>query len=604
MSVIPTVSADGVGVISAGQLNAYEISCYNVGVLRTVVGQTGMSVFLQGTNTPNDGGQGNFYWDYASTATDNNYSVIRPYGVIYGAWLRTTVSSTIGGDVSNTTATATGTTTARTIANLFGDYISVKDFGADSTGTSDSTAAFQNAVNASNVVTVPPGTYLIAGSVTMPYGVKIIGYSDNATIRPSVSVGGGQVTLGGGSIINVTSTTGSPFLYYSGNSFEGLTFYYPNQLRTLSTPIVYPPTFSPNPAGGTTEVYVNVVWSNCQFVNSYRIINALVGHLDFQFYDLVGFPIYRGIETDGCGGTDIFKNISFSYYYFCYYLDPLALYAQANSQGFAIGRSDAVHMERIYCGNLNVGIRFFQGTINSTIGAYGSIVGLSFDGNNYGIYSEATDPIGMNIVDWLSNSKIYDMIIPTASQTTSNIQITGFLIWGSKTKCIVIDYAGSIVKLDNGQFFTYTTSAISCSVTGVQLTVINVAFEDSTATTIDTSAAQVSSLVITNNILPYPLSLHQPPATFTVINNNAGDTSSTVASATTINVLNIGDYVYLTGTTNVQTINGGWTGRTIIIVSQGGMSFVTGGNIATTKALAAGVGTSLVFDGGVWHVLS
>ena len=512
--------------------------------------------------------------------------------------------SAVGQSANVTYTSSLANAVSRTSQSKMSDIVSVKDFGADSTGTSDSTAAFQNAVNASNVVTVPPGTYLIAGSVTMPYGVKIIGYSDNATIRPSVAVGGGQVTLGGGSIIKVTSTTGSPFLYYSGNSFEGLTFYYPNQLRTLSTPIVYPPTFSPNPAGGSTEVYVNVVWSNCQFVNSYRIINALVGHLDFQFYDLVGFPIYRGIETDGCGGTDIFKNISFSYYYFCYYLDPLALYAQANSQGFTVGRSDAVHMERIYCGNLNVGIRFFKGLINQTTGAYGSIVGLSFDGNNYGIYSEATHPLGMNIVDWLSNSKIYDMIIPTASQTTSNIQITGFLVWGSKTRCIVIDYAGSIVKLDNGQFFTYTTSAISCSVTGVQLTVINVAFEDSTATTIDTSAAQVSSLVITNNILPYPLSLNQPPATFTVINNNAGDTSSTVASATTINVLNIGDYVYLTGTTNVQTINGGWTGRIITVVSQGGMSFVTGGNIATTKALAAGVGTSLVFDSVVWHVLS
>jgi hypothetical protein len=88
MSVIPTVSADGVGAIAAGQLNAYQISCYNTGILRTVVGQTGMSVILQGTNIPNDGGQGNFYWDYTSTATDNNSTVIRPYGVIYGAWIK------------------------------------------------------------------------------------------------------------------------------------------------------------------------------------------------------------------------------------------------------------------------------------------------------------------------------------------------------------------------------------------------------------------------------------------------------------------------------------------------------------------------------------
>jgi hypothetical protein len=492
----------------------------------------------------------------------------------------------------------------RPISNKLAESVSVLDFGADPTGTTNSTTAFQNAVNTNTVVIVPPGTYLIAGSVTMPYGVKLIGYSNNSTIRPNVSVGGGQVIFGGGSIINVTSTTGSPFLYYSGNSFQGLTFYYPNQARTLSSPIVYPPTFAPNPAGGSTEVYANIVWSNCQFVNSYRMINALVGHLDFQFYDLIGFPIYRGIEIDGCGGTDILKNISFSYYYFCVVTDALAVYAQANAQGIAVGRSDAIHMERIYCGNLNVGIRFFQGTINTVSGAYGSIVGLSLDGNNYGVFSEATHPIGINIVDWASNALIYDLQIPAAGQAASNIQITGFLMWGAKSRCIVIDYATSTIKLDSGQFFSYTSAAISCSAASVQLTVTNVAFEDSAATTINTSAVQISSLVIANNILPYPLSLHQPPATNTVINNNAGDTSSSLASATTINVLNVGDFIYLTGSTNVQTINGGWTGRIITIVSQGGMSFVTGGNISTTKALAAAVGTSLVFDGSQWHVLS
>jgi hypothetical protein len=50
MSVIPTISADGVGVgvVAAGQLNAYVISAYNVGTLRSITGQTGMTAILQG----------------------------------------------------------------------------------------------------------------------------------------------------------------------------------------------------------------------------------------------------------------------------------------------------------------------------------------------------------------------------------------------------------------------------------------------------------------------------------------------------------------------------------------------------------------------------
>lgn len=106
MSVIPTVTADGVGVISAGQLNAYTLSCYNTGVLRSVVGQTGMTAYLQGTNVPGDGGQGMFYWNYSSVATDNNSTVIVPSGVVYGAWIRL-ADVIVGNFISTTLASST-----------------------------------------------------------------------------------------------------------------------------------------------------------------------------------------------------------------------------------------------------------------------------------------------------------------------------------------------------------------------------------------------------------------------------------------------------------------------------------------------------------------
>ena len=117
MSVIPTISADGVGVVSAGQLNAYLISAMNTATLRNLSGQTGMTAYLQGVTVPNDGGQGAFYWNYASTAPDDNYNVIVPYGVVYGAWIRLAdvivgnfISATLAASTSyaNDTAAAAG----------------------------------------------------------------------------------------------------------------------------------------------------------------------------------------------------------------------------------------------------------------------------------------------------------------------------------------------------------------------------------------------------------------------------------------------------------------------------------------------------------------
>ena len=85
MSVIPTISQNGVGVVAAGQLNAYQISALNTATLRSLTGQTGMTAFLLGTYVPNDGGQGVFWWNYASVAADDGTTVIVPAGVVYGA---------------------------------------------------------------------------------------------------------------------------------------------------------------------------------------------------------------------------------------------------------------------------------------------------------------------------------------------------------------------------------------------------------------------------------------------------------------------------------------------------------------------------------------
>lgn len=114
------------------------------------------------------------------------------------------------GNISSSTAIATGSTTARSLANRFADVVNVLDFGADPTGVSDSSSAFNLAVVAAKAVHVPPGTYLIKNQIVIPNGVMMFGLSG---FVPSAFA-----TVGGGSILKYHSDLGSTPMVWCQNT--------------------------------------------------------------------------------------------------------------------------------------------------------------------------------------------------------------------------------------------------------------------------------------------------------------------------------------------------------------------------------------------------
>jgi len=107
-----------------------------------------------------------------------------------------TANSFVGamsGNASSATALATGSTTARTLANRFADVVNVLDFGADPTGSTDSSIAFQNAINAlPNGGTIEfNGKYLIDNGIIVNYNVALVGKNklpdqDSGKVDPSL----------------------------------------------------------------------------------------------------------------------------------------------------------------------------------------------------------------------------------------------------------------------------------------------------------------------------------------------------------------------------------------------------------------------------------
>jgi hypothetical protein len=75
-------------VLSHGEANWFPQTADNVAALRLGAGAPAMSVLLRGAITPGDGGGGQFYWNSASTATDDGVTVIQPVGTPTGRWLR------------------------------------------------------------------------------------------------------------------------------------------------------------------------------------------------------------------------------------------------------------------------------------------------------------------------------------------------------------------------------------------------------------------------------------------------------------------------------------------------------------------------------------
>jgi hypothetical protein len=63
----------------------------------------------------------------------------------------------------------------RTSSNKFSEMVSVKDFGAYGNGLHDDTLAIQKALAAHDTVYIPPGTYLISGTVTLGERQRLFG---------------------------------------------------------------------------------------------------------------------------------------------------------------------------------------------------------------------------------------------------------------------------------------------------------------------------------------------------------------------------------------------------------------------------------------------
>ncbi len=84
----PQQYVQGQGTVSADNLNTFQQTCTNNAQARDLIGTLGMLIYIEGTVSIADGGQGQFYWNPTSLGPDDNQDTIVPFGAAVGAWVR------------------------------------------------------------------------------------------------------------------------------------------------------------------------------------------------------------------------------------------------------------------------------------------------------------------------------------------------------------------------------------------------------------------------------------------------------------------------------------------------------------------------------------
>jgi len=231
----------------------------------------------------------------------------------------------------------------------------VFSFGAAGNGTTDDTAAFQNALNhvssiGGGTVYVPEGRYRIASSLTIPKGVSLVGDA------PMITDGAASTVKG--TVLYAYSKTDYFLKMYEGAAVHNLSIFYPEQ--NPSSPYAYPYTIA-------QMAHYGISVKNVNLVNSYNGMLFGPGTNSLQnIVNVTGTVMGTGISLDNNWDICRMENIHFGPEYWqnsgltsftTTTSSALTSYMKANTIGLDLERIDWTYISDIWLNTMNIAIR-------------------------------------------------------------------------------------------------------------------------------------------------------------------------------------------------------------------------------------------------------
>lgn len=266
-----------------------------------------------------------------------------------------------------------------------------RQYGARGDGVTDDTAAIQAAMDKAaeqgGRVYLPPGRYLVAGSVQVKPGVALVGAAVAPLyIKPLI----GTVVLATGG----RDDEDAPALFEMGDSsaVQGLTVHYPDQKPDDIHP--YPWTFHLQGGDNTVE--------NVTLINSYNGLRVgPEGNVRHRIRSVYGCVLRRGLLVDSCTDIGRVENVQFH----CHWWsapevggnwDPVFAYMWQNLEAFIFGRTDWEFVTNCFVFPTNIGYRFIQTPAGACNGHF---AGNGSDASQVCVQVDQCQPMGLLITN-------------------------------------------------------------------------------------------------------------------------------------------------------------------------------------------------------------
>ena len=293
-----------------------------------------------------------------------------------------------------------------------GAPINVLDYGADSTGATNSATAIQTALNTgAPEVFFPAGSYLLNSVLTLSPLQRIVGESSTLII--------GNALCGAGTSNNTPIITMAERSAISGFIFKTQT--QPIINATITTPVVHPYCIAVNGISYTTIQNVDFLacWRGVVAGNSAPHECMTIQNMRGTIFET---PVYIDQNTDVDRLLDIQLNPTYAVYYGGlgnFTSDAITAYQRntANANAFTINKADWLQMNNCFVYGYKRGILMQTGTATVSGSATVSVSNSGFDGCENGIVSSTVINASFDNVT-VSATKI-------ASETVRGAFITG-----------------------------------------------------------------------------------------------------------------------------------------------------------------------------------
>ncbi|MHB0998059.1 MAG: golvesin C-terminal-like domain-containing protein [Armatimonadota bacterium] len=362
--------------------------------------------------------------------------------------------------------------------------VSVITHGAKGDGKTDDTAAFQKALDAAvpngDVVRVPAGSYLIAGSLSIPRGVTLKGVWE-APHFPEADKGTMILATG-----NANNEEAAPLFSLTQNScLQGMTIFYPEQdPRTMKS---YPWTIQ----GSRTHCSV----IDITLVNPYKGIDFGTYPNEMHYIrNVYGCPLKIGIFVDKCTDIGRIENVHFNPNAYTRLSHPnaatgdkgaaLVEYLHNNLVGFIFGRTDWEYVNNCFVIFPLIGFHF------KDAGGGGGNVLLSQSGADICSAAAQIDACQSHAGISFVNSQMFGRV-NIGETNTGPVRFTGCGFFGATSEKVKRDPSHVDVKgrghvsLDNCHFITLdgnNNTTIDIQASGGGLSINNCQFIDTNKT--------------------------------------------------------------------------------------------------------------------------